>query len=157
MCFWASPVTITGTDLRDKFGLDHLKDDPNYASNEARVAMRPVTLPMIAAIMKQYDHDEMLALLEAIEVPFSPVAKPSDLYDDPQLNAGGRMLNVRMPTGAMTKLPRLPIEVGNHDFGLRRQPPEPGEHTAEALAEAGFTAEEIAGLAASGAVKLGSA
>ena len=142
--------------FRDKFGLDHLKDDPNYASNEARVAMRPVTLPMIAAIMKQYDHDEMLALLEAIEVPFSPVAKPSDLFDDPQLNAGGRMLNVRMPTGTMTKLPRLPIEVGNHDFGLRRQPPEPGEHTAEALAEAGFTAEEIAALVKSGAVKLGS-
>ena len=141
--------------FRDKFGLDHLKDDPDYVSNESRVAMRPVLLPVIAAIMKQYDHDEMLATLEAIEVPFSPVAKPSDLFDDPQLNADGRMLNVRMPTGAMTKLPRLPIEVGDHDFGLRRQPPEPGEHTAEALAEAGFSADEIRALAATGAVKLG--
>ena len=111
---------------------------------------------MIAAIMKQYDHDEILALLEAIEVPFSPVAKPSDLFDDPQLNAGDRMLNVRMPTGTMTKLPRLPIEVGNHDFGLRRQPPEPGQHTAEALMEAGITAEELASLVERGAVKLGS-
>ena len=141
--------------FRDEFGLDHLKDDPDYASNEARVAMRPVALPMIAAIMKQYNHDDMLAILEAIEVPFSPVAKPSDLFDDPQLNADGRMLHVRMPTGDMTKLPRLPIEVGDHDFGLRRQPPEPGEHTAEALEEAGFTAEEVQSLEKIGAVKLG--
>lgn len=141
--------------FRDKFGLDHMRDDPDYASNEARVAMRPQLLPVVAAILKQYEHDALLEILEAIEVPFSPVARPTDLFDDPQLNANDRMLKVRMPNGVETKLPRLPIELGDHDFGLRRQPPEPGEHTAEILAEAGFSPEEISSLAESGAAKLG--
>lgn len=137
--------------FRDRFGLEHLADDPDYATNEARVAKRADLLPMVAEIAKRYDHDDLLRILEEIETPFSPVARPSDLFEDPQLNADGRMLPVRMPNGETAKLPRLPIEVGGHDFALRRQPPRVGEHTAEILDEAGFDAAEIATLLDAGA------
>ncbi len=60
-----------------------------------------------------------------------------------------------MPNGEVAKLPRLPIEVGEHDFGLRRQPPSVGFHTSEVLAETGFSETQIKALAASGVVKLG--
>jgi len=138
--------------FRDRFGLEHLADDPAYATNESRVEIRPTLLPMVAEIAKRHAHDELLAILEEIGVPFSPVARPTDLFDDPQLNAGGRMLPVEMPNGQTAKLPRLPIEVGDHDFGLRRQPPRIGAHSAEILAEAGFTQTEIDALAEKGAI-----
>jgi len=138
--------------FRDRFDLGHLADDPDFATNESRVAARPRLLPMVAEIAKAHDHDALLAVLEEIGVPFSPVARPTDLFDDPQLNADGRMLPVTMPNGRTAKLPRLPIEVGRHDFGLRRQPPKVGENTVEVLAEAGFTPDEIAGLAGEGAI-----
>ncbi len=143
--------------FRDRFKLEHLRDDPDFATNESRVAVRPKLLPIVAEIARRFDHDELLEILETIEVPFSPVARPTDLFEDPQLNAGGRMLPVVMPNGKIAKLPRLPIEVGAHDFGLRRQPPRVGENTAEVLAEAGFSAAEIEALADAGAVLLGTA
>ena len=141
--------------FRDHFGLEHLKNDPDFATNESRVAIRDKLLPIVAKIAKNFEHDELLEVLERIEVPFSPVARPSDLFEDAQLNFNGRMLSVEMPNGEVAKLPRLPIEVGEHDFGLRLQPPSIGAHTHEILIDAGFSETEIHTLAASGTVKLG--
>jgi len=45
--------------------------------------------------------------------------------------------------------------MGGHDFGLCRQAPAVGEHTAEVMAEAGYSEAEIATLAERGAVLLG--
>jgi crotonobetainyl-CoA:carnitine CoA-transferase CaiB-like acyl-CoA transferase len=52
----------------------------------------------------------------------------------------------------MTKLPRLPVEIGDHDLGLRRQPPEIGEHTREVLAELGLGDKAISDLEDKGIV-----
>jgi crotonobetainyl-CoA:carnitine CoA-transferase CaiB-like acyl-CoA transferase len=41
------------------------------------------------------------------------------------------------------KIPRLPIEIGAHDFALRRQAPAIGQHTGEVLAELGLAHAEI--------------
>ena len=51
------------------------------------------------------------------------------------------MLDVEFPNGVRAKMPRLPIEIGDHDLALRRQAPAIGEHTAEILAELGLGAE----------------
>jgi crotonobetainyl-CoA:carnitine CoA-transferase CaiB-like acyl-CoA transferase len=74
------------------------------------------------------------------------VAKPGDLFDDPQLNAQGRMLDIAFPNGARARMPRIPIEIGDHDLGLRRQAPSIGEHSAEILAELGLAPAEIEAL-----------
>ena len=141
--------------FRDHFGLDHLKDDPAFSTNESRVAVRDKLLPIVAEIAISFNHDELLTILEKIEIPFSPVARPTDLFDDAQLNFHNKRLPVEMPNGEVAKLPRLPIEVGEHDFGLRRQPPSVGFHTSEVLAETGYSETQIKALAASGVVKLG--
>jgi crotonobetainyl-CoA:carnitine CoA-transferase CaiB-like acyl-CoA transferase len=62
------------------------------------------------------------------------------------------MLEIEFADGLRAKLPRLPIEIGTHDFALRRQAPVIGEHTAEILAELGFARHEIAALAARGVI-----
>ena len=48
-------------------------------------------------------------MLDEANIPFAPVRTPSDLFDDPQMNAHGRMLPIRMPKGNVAKLPTTPI------------------------------------------------
>jgi len=130
----------------EHFARHDLLQNPAYKTNEDRVRQRPALRPIVAGIVARHTLAELAALFDRIDIPFAPVAKPADLFDDPQLNAGGRMLDVAFPGGARAKIPRLPIEIGDHDFALRRQAPAIGEHTAEILAELGLAPGEIEAL-----------
>lgn len=136
-----------------RFGHEALLDDPTLKTNEDRVANPDRVKPLVEAACKAHTKAEMCAIAEEIGIPFAPVAKTEDLFDDPQLNANGRMCVTDLPDGRTVKLPRIPVEVGDHQFGLRRQPPEIGEHTREVMEELGYGADEIAELERTGAVK----
>jgi crotonobetainyl-CoA:carnitine CoA-transferase CaiB-like acyl-CoA transferase len=137
----------------EKFARPDLLADPRLGSNEDRVRERPVILPIIAEIVKQHSMAEMVEIAEAIEIPFAPIARPEDLFTDPQLNSGAGLLEISLPNGVETKLPRLPIELAGHDLGLRRQPPDIGAHTREILEEIGLPACEIDALQAKGLIR----
>jgi len=139
----------------ERFGRGDLLADPRYATNEDRVRERPTLKPIVAEVVRRHTKAELTEICDAIGIPFAPVARPEDLYDDPQLGAHGRMLEIDLPGGVRTRLPRIPLEIGAHDMGLRRQPPGVGEHTREVLAEAGLTADEIADLERKGVVRCG--
>ena len=132
-----------------RFGYEALLNDSAYASNEERVKKRPTLLPLVASIIEQYTREEICQILDEIAIPFSAVAHSEDLFDDPHLNAGGRLLDVELEGGGKTRLPKLPIEIGEHDFNIHQQPPIRGEHTEEILRALGISAEEIDSLASS--------
>jgi crotonobetainyl-CoA:carnitine CoA-transferase CaiB-like acyl-CoA transferase len=135
-----------------KFERPDLFSDPRFATNADRVTNRPALREYIAAIALEHDIATLERMLDEANIPFSPVRTPSDLFDDPQMNAHGRMLPIRMPGGSVTKLPTTPICFDDEAPALRRQPPAAGEHTQEVLHALGYTDEKIAGLRAGGAV-----
>jgi len=134
------------------FGRQDLLDDPAYATNEDRVRARSALRPIVGDIVAGHKLDDLAELFNRLDIPFAPVAKPGDLFEDPQLNAQGRMLEIDFPNGARGKIPRLPIEIGAHDFALRRQAPAMGEHTEEILAELGLAPGEIEALRKRGVI-----
>ena len=125
------------------FGVEELLDDPALKSNPQRAQQRAKILPIVTAKFAAESFESLVAKLEKLKLPFGPLAKPGDLFDDKQLNHDGRMLDVLLPTGKRAKLPGLPLEMGGRKTRVRQQPPTMGEHTRAVLAEAGYTDVQI--------------
>ena len=134
------------------FDRTDMLENPRYANNQLRVKERPVIRAMVAECVSTLTMPELTKLFDEIGIPFAPVAKPGDLFEDPHLNAGGRMLDVAFKDGVHAKIPRIPLEVGAHDFGLRRQAPTIGQHSVEILEEAGLSKAEVDALRGRGVV-----
>src|SRR5215470_6125940 len=127
----------------------------DFESNTARVHARARLVPLLAEFFKKFPAVELLQKCEEAELAFAPVNTPIDLFDDPHLNARGRLRESRMPDGKLVKVPRLPIEIGGADFTVRDDPPSAGADTRTVLRSLGFDSGAIDDLARSGAVKLG--
>ena len=134
------------------FDRTDMLENPKYANNQLRVKERPTIRAMVAECVGTLTMPELTKLFDEIGIPFAPVAKPGDLFEDPHLNAGGRMLDVAFKDGVRAKIPRMPLEVGSHDFGLRRQAPTIGQHSVEILEEAGLSKAEVDALRGRGVV-----
>ena len=137
------------------FGLEDLLEDERLTTNNDRVAAQDWLLPELRAMVSGLTLAEAVARCEAAQLPFSPVARPEDLFDDPQLNEGGSLLATTFPNGLKTKMPKLPLSLGGRDLGLRLEPPQVGEHTTAVLRSIGYSAEDIDRLEARGVVTTG--
>jgi crotonobetainyl-CoA:carnitine CoA-transferase CaiB-like acyl-CoA transferase len=135
------------------FGLADLKDDPRLKSNGQRVKERGWLIPRLADCFVSFTKEQLVRKLEAIGMPFAPIAKPWDLLDDPHLKASGGLLETRI--GAKTiHAPALPIELDGERLPKRMDPPMVGEHAAELLSSLGYSAEELTRLRDEGVIAL---
>jgi crotonobetainyl-CoA:carnitine CoA-transferase CaiB-like acyl-CoA transferase len=132
----------------DAFDLQDLLADPLLKTNPQRVVARPRLLPIVTAIFAKMTKQALMDKCEALGLPFAPIAKPEDLFDDPHLNKSGGLVPVTLPNGTKTKVPNLPIEMDGTRFGTRLDLPRIGEHSRALLAGLGYSGEEVDGLVA---------
>ena len=125
-----------------EFGAAELAADERLRTNGQRVAERGWLLPRLQEIFKRYGKAELSQKLEAIGLPYAPITRPRDLFDDPHLNAGG-MIETRDPRGTTFKVPGLPLELGGERLALRSQPPAVSENARELLASLGYAPARI--------------
>lgn len=125
------------------FDLLELLDNSDLNENAGRVEHRDLIIPIITETFKQYTKLELMQKLEETGLPFAPISKPEDLFEDPHLNASDGLVAIDLPEGGQVKLPTLPIEMDGNRFGVRYQPSQPGEHTREILRELDFDDEII--------------
>ncbi len=117
--------------------------DERLSTNNGRINQRDWLLPAIEALIAQYPKPEVLQRCEQADLPFSPVAKPEDLFTDQQLIQSGSLLSTTLPGGEQANLPRLPILVNGTGANLKHNPPRLGEHTRAILANIGLSQEKI--------------
>ena len=120
------------------FSLTDFREDKAMDLNANRVAKRNLIIPRINTLFKQYTKKDLMEKLEQTGLPFAPISKPEDLFEDPHLNESGGLLDIDLPQGGQTKLPALPIQMKGNRFGVEHQVPKLGEHTREVLKELGF-------------------
>ncbi len=129
--------------------------DERLATNNGRIDCRDWLLPQVADLIASYDTADVLRRCERAELPFSPIARPEDLFANEQLLAGNSLLDTVLPNGRRAPLPRLPLLLNGKGATLTQHPPKIGEHTRPTLAELGLADEEIAALIAAGIVTAG--
>jgi crotonobetainyl-CoA:carnitine CoA-transferase CaiB-like acyl-CoA transferase len=137
-----------------EFNEPALGSDPRLKTNGMRVKERGWLIPKVNEITRRHTVDELAAKLEAIGLPFAPIAKPWDLLDDPHLNAAGGLLETRINAKSI-RVPALPLSLGGKRLGKRSDPPRVGQHGRELLAELGYGAAELDALVARRVVALG--
>ena len=134
----------------ESFGFAEFLADESLAKNTERVRQRERTLPVIRERFTQFDKAGLMAKLEETGLPFAPIAKPEELFEDPHLNAAGGLVPVTLPDGRPTKLPALPIEMDGRRFGLRHDLPQIGADGRATLLACGLSEAEIDALVAQG-------
>ena len=136
------------------FGFTDWAEDPILTTNQGRIKERNRFFPELAQRLRQFSGRELTALAEQAGIPFAPVNRPVDLWDDPHLNQSNGFAATRMPNGKDVGLPKLPLRLDGRSFELRLQPPAVGEGGNDLLMQAGLTPEKIRALATAGILTL---
>ncbi|ART52452.1 formyl-CoA transferase [Acidovorax carolinensis] len=140
----------------DAMGYTDLKADPQLATNNDRVRARSTLLPELRQRLASHSAAELTAVFEHNGLPFAPILRPEQLFDDPHLNATGGLADITLPDGeragqtARTTL--FPLRMDGQRLGVRLQPPVLGQHTAELMEQLGYTSAQVQALQAQGAV-----
>jgi crotonobetainyl-CoA:carnitine CoA-transferase CaiB-like acyl-CoA transferase len=132
----------------DALGLADLRDLPQYASNNLRVQGRGVLMPVLRERLTAWRAAELAALFERVGLPFAPIRKPEELYEDEHLLATGGLADITLPdgerAGQRVGTALFPFTMAGQRLGVRLQPPTRGQHTPDLLAALGYDEAQVA-------------
>ncbi|MFF7864816.1 CaiB/BaiF CoA transferase family protein [Pseudomonas monteilii] len=134
-------------------GQTALLDDPTLASNNDRVLQRPRLLAHLAEVFAPLNAGQLALQLEANGIPFAPIRRPEELFDDPHLQQSGGMADLQLEDGSHTPMPLLPLSLDGQRLQPRRAIARIGEHTRQVMRDLGYSDAHIAELCAAGVLK----
>lgn len=134
------------------FELSDWLADASLKANNERVKRRDEIIPRLRTLFKGFSQRDLMAKLEQTGLPFAPISKPEDLFDDPHLNASDGLVDLELPTGGEISLPALPVAINGKRPGLSLNPPKVGEHSQSVLSSLGVGDREFAELLDAGLV-----
>lgn len=135
------------------FGFAQLGCDPHLARNTQRVHARAQILPQVRERLASLSKAVVMAMCEQAGLPFSPIQRPEDLFDDVHLNESGGLAHVTLDNGETVKVPMLPFEMNGRRFDTRLNVPPLGSHSHELLEQLGYNAGEVDSLRERGVVR----
>ena len=135
------------------FGLDDLKFDHRLATNVGRVEAREWLMPILRARLANMTAANIAGVFEESGLPYAPITRPQDLFNDPHLTASGGLAPITVPADCSgagkpihTVTPLLPLTMGGVRPAVRLDPPSLGRDTESILTSLGYSEAEIAAL-----------
>ena len=134
------------------FELSDWEADESLKANNERVKRRDEIIPRLRELFKGMSQKDLMEKLDTTGLPYAPISKPEDLFEDPHLNASGGLVEMELPTGGQIILPSLPVAINGERPGINLSPPKVGEHSQSVLSDLGVSADEYAEMVEAGLV-----
>jgi crotonobetainyl-CoA:carnitine CoA-transferase CaiB-like acyl-CoA transferase len=152
-------IIATGNDRQARdacriLGVETLMDDPRFASNAGRVANRAPFIAAFEAETRKFASADLLAALDAAQVPAAPINNLAQAFADPQVIHRGLRVDLPATSAAGGTVPsvRSPMLLDGKALSAERAAPRLGEHTAAILADLNLSGAEIARLRGAGVI-----
>ena len=140
----------------EAFGFADLYQDPSLKLNNQRVQARSTLIPDIKNRLAQLTAKEITTIFEENGLPFAPITRPEQLFEDPHLITTGGLAPITLTdgpkAGTQTSTPLIPLMMNGKRLGVRLNPPKSGEQTQEILKELGYSEDDIRKLLSDGAI-----
>ena len=134
-------------------GLESLRDDLRYATNDKRVENRGTLIPTLQEELKKGARDEWLEKLRVVGFPCAPVYAIDEIFSDPQVLHRGMLVEMEHPVAGAIKQIGPALKFSETPCALSAPPPTLGEQTEEVLKSlAGYSDVEIEELKEAGAI-----
>ena len=127
-------------------GLESVISDPRFGSLVSRIMNAPALYELIAGEIGKHSNAEIVARARKFEAPIATIHDMQGFFADEQAVANGVLVELPDAHAGALHVLRSPPRYSETPTDVRRGVPQLGEHTAEVLGEAGFSAEEIAKL-----------
>ncbi|MBK0057230.1 CoA transferase [Pseudomonas sp. S44] len=139
--------------LMQAIGRPDLGEAEAFAHNDGRAAQSAQLDDAIEAWTRRHPIDQVLATLEAAEVPAGRIYSVADIVNDPHYQARDMLLDSQLPDGTPVRMPGIVPKLSDTPGRVDWQGPALGEHTDALLAGLGLGPDEIIGLRAKGVVQ----
>lgn len=150
-------VIVTSTEgtfarLAAAIGRPDLLTDPRYSTNRARLQRRGEVNAILSDWVGSRTRADVEAAMSEHNVPASAVYSVADIFEDEHYQARDMLVRVdHRDLGSIT-LPGVVPKFERQPGSVRTAGPGLGEHTAEILADLGYTADQIETLRTEGAI-----
>src|ERR1700716_1566080 len=118
-----------------EFGLQEFLDDPTLRNTTDRILARSKIIPRAAEVIKGWNAAELSAKLDGLNICFSPINRPEDLFSDPHVLRPGGLVNNINADGEAFRVPALPVEWNGANIGEGLAVPVLGADTEAVRAE----------------------
>ena len=135
-------------------GRPELITDERFRSAGGRHRNADERLALIQEVLLTRTADEWLEALDVEGVPCAPVLTRSQAVEHPQLQASGILVESEHPHSGRLRQARNAAEFEGAPMQIRHGAPLLGEHTAEVLAELGYTGTQVEDFVEAGVVSV---
>ena len=130
--------------LCSAIGREELTQDPRFTANsDRRHNLKELQITLEKTFVKRTTL-EWLKKLDEAGVPCGPINNLAEVYSDPQVKSRGMIVDLEHSKAGTIRNIGLPIKMSDTPGSIRKPAPVLGQHTAEVLAEFGYTQKEIA-------------
>jgi crotonobetainyl-CoA:carnitine CoA-transferase CaiB-like acyl-CoA transferase len=118
-----------------EFGLQEFLDDLALRTTTDRILARSRIIPRAAEVIKRWNAADLSATLDRLNICFSPINRPEDLFSDPHVLRPGGLVNNTNANGEAFRVPALPIEWNGASIGEGLKVPVLGADTSAVRSE----------------------